>query len=221
MKDHSEEKFSSLRDAMVRDQLATRGISDINVLAAMSKVPRHRFVPPHLVAEAYDDKAIALGPDQSISQPFIVGLMLQELGVSRYQRVLEIGTGSGYQTALLAEMAESVYSVELDERLSKESSKILSELGYRNIRLRVGDGYEGWPEAAPFDAVIVSAAPTELPRTLVKQLVTGGTMLLPIGEEDDQCLVRIQKTEEGLSHFDLGTVRFVKMKHKSDKEWYC
>jgi len=221
MKDHSEEKFSGLRDAMVRDQLATRGISDINVLAAMSKVPRHRFVPPHLIAESYEDKALSLGPDQSISQPFIVALMLQELGVSRYQRVLEIGTGSGYQTALLAEMAESVYSVELDEKLSRDSSRVLNELGYRNIRLRVGDGYDGWSEAAPFDAIIVSAAPLEVPRTLIKQLVTGGTMILPLGDEDDQCLVRIQKTEEGLSHFDLGTVRFVKMRHSKGNEWYC
>lgn len=207
----SADMFEHLRLEMVKTQIIGRGISDEAVIAAMRKVARHRFVPAHLQAEAYEDKPLPLGPDQTISQPYIVGLMLETLRLTPTDRVLEIGTGSGYQTALLAEMVSEVYTIELDPALSTAAQGLIQKMNYRNIQYRVGNGWHGWPELAPFDAIVVAAAAFEIPRDLVKQLKQGGRMVVPVGE-NSQCLVFLEKTEQGLISQELGAVRFVPLK---------
>jgi len=203
--------FTALRLRMVEEQLKPRGISDPDVIRAMLKVPRHLFVKPSQRASAYDDCALPIGPDQSISQPYIVGLMLQALELSRHDRVLEIGTGSGYGAALLAELVAEVYSLEIDPSLSEKSRKLLSRLGYKNAHCIHGDGFLGLPEEGPFDRIVLSAAPQNIPRALLRQLKSGGRMVLPVGVEA-QVLVLLEKTPEGLKSSELGMVRFVKMK---------
>lgn len=208
------DQFKKERLKMVEDQLRARGITDERVLEVMSEVPRHEFVPDHISQMAYLDRALPLGFEQTISQPYIVALMLQSLAVSSESRVLEIGTGSGYQTALLSALGAQVYTIESSEHRFHEAFEVLSHLGYSTGRVRgwCGDGYQGWPQEAPFDRIIVTAAAPEIPRELVRELKEGGRMVLPIGA-DEQCLVLVEKAHDGtLSSSELGEVRFVPMK---------
>lgn len=188
---------SQQREKMIRTQLAERGIHDVRVLAAMGEVPRHEFVPENLQADAYEDHPLPIGEGQTISQPYIVAAMLEQLVLQASDRVLEIGTGSGYVTALLSLLCAEVYSVERHAQLaaSAESALHRSEyrLGYRNVKIRVGDGREGWDEYAPFDAILVSAATAEMPSTLFAQLREGGRMMVPIGPSSSQELQLICK----------------------------
>lgn len=174
--------YDELRRTMVEDQIIRRGITDKNVIKAMLKVPREKFVPPAERGSAYGDFPLPIGYGQTISQPYIVAYMTEKLKVKPGDRVLEIGTGSGYQSAILADMGCEVYTVELIEELSKRAQKIIEELGYKNVHFKVGDGFEGWKENAPYDAIIVTAAPKNVPEALKLQLKLGGRMVIPVGE---------------------------------------
>lgn len=193
---------------MVEQQLKGRGINDASVLAAMRKVPRHAFVPSSQEALAYSDQAIPLGPGKSISQPYVVAHMLEQLQLEPGDRVLDIGTGSGYQTAILAEIVQTVCTVEIDNDLYHTSQKVLNKLGYKNIHSRLGDGHAGWKEYAPFNKIILSAAAAKVPRALLGQLAEGGRMILPLGEED-QSLILVKKEQGHIKTEELGSVRFV------------
>ena len=206
-----EERYARLRQRMVESQLQDRGIRDPAVLDAFLRVPRHRFVPREERYEAYEDHPLPIGSGQTISQPYVVAYMLQKLELEGNERVLEIGTGSGYQTALLAEIADQVYTVECLPELALRARQILEELGYDNVQARIGDGAAGWPEAAPFDAIIGSAAPQELPPLLVDQLSPGGRMILPVGTFN-QSLILVEKKPDGfVRRTPLLPVRFVPM----------
>jgi protein-L-isoaspartate(D-aspartate) O-methyltransferase len=206
-----------LRERMVESQIRSRGVADERVLAAMESVPRHRFVPPALSDAAYRDHPLPIGLGQTISQPYIVALMTEALRPQPDDRILEIGTGSGYQAAVLSLLVAEVYSIEIVEELAATSSVLLQELGYRNVRVRHGDGYRGWPEQAPFDGIIVTAAPGHVPQPLVEQLRPGGRMVIPVGE-DYQELKLIQKTESGTRESVLIPVRFVPMTGEAQQE---
>lgn len=203
--------FARARERMVEQQLVNRGIDDIRVLAAVSKVERHRFVAEALQARAYDDKPLPIGERQTISQPYMVGLMTEALELRDGDRVLEVGTGCGYQTAVLAELAATVYTVERLAALASMARQTLDASGYTNVVGRVGDGTLGWPDEAPFDAIIVTAGTPRVPRPLVAQLGLGGRLVFPIGEEELQTLVRIRKEEAGLQEEYFGDCRFVKL----------
>ncbi len=209
-------ELAHLREAMVRDQLRTRNITDERVLAAMLKVPRHDFVPPSLVSAAYDDTALPLALGQTVSQPYIVAFMTQALQLKGTERVLEIGTGSGYQAAVLAELVPEVYTIEILAQLSQRADETLQSLGYRNIHFRVGDGYEGWPEHAPYDCIIVTAAPDHVPQPLVDQLKIGGRMIIPVGRFE-QNLLLIEKGASGISRSSTIPVRFVPMTGRAER----
>lgn len=196
------------REAMVREQIESRGISDIFVLAAMRKVARHLFVPKAYQDEAYEDGPIPVGHDQTISQPYIVAYMTELLGLTKQDRVLEIGTGSGYQTAILAELAKEVFSVEVIASLALAAQEKLRGLNYQNIRCRIGNGWEGWPEEAPFDKVIVTAAPPVIPSSLVEQLRNGGCIVVPVGQQSQE-LVEGEKRHGILKETRKIPVRFV------------
>jgi protein-L-isoaspartate(D-aspartate) O-methyltransferase len=185
--------FQAERERMVRTQLAERGIREARVLDAMSGVPRHEFVPETLRQEAYEDHPLPIGEGQTISQPYIVAAMLEHLALQTIDRVLEIGTGSGYVTALLSLLCAEVYSVERHAQLAALAESTLHRLGYRNMKIRVGDGSQGWPEYAPFDAILVSAATPEMPPALFAQLREGGRMVVPIGPASSQELQLIRK----------------------------
>jgi protein-L-isoaspartate(D-aspartate) O-methyltransferase len=200
---------AAARRQMVDEQIARRGVRDPRVLDAMARVPRHRFVPPEVRHLAYDDSALPIGECQTISQPYIVALMTEALRLGPEDRVLEIGTGSGYQTAVLAELAREVYTVERFESLSRAARELLRELGYGNVHFRVGDGSQGWPEAAPFDAVLVTAAAREVPPALAEQMAPGGRLVLPLGDRSLQDLVRITRTPDGWREERLTSCRFV------------
>ena len=198
----------SLRDRMVAEQIQARDVADPRVLAAMRKVPRHRFVPDQLRAEAYDDHPLPIGEGQTISQPYIVGIMSELMQLKGGERVLEVGTGSGYQAAILAELAKEVYSIEILEPLALRAAATLRELGYAGVAVRAGDGYLGWPEAAPFDAIIVTAAPDHIPQPLVDQLKIGGRLVIPVGAYYQE-LLQCVKTPDGLPCKSIIPVRFV------------
>jgi protein-L-isoaspartate(D-aspartate) O-methyltransferase len=185
--------FPAERERMVRTQLAERGIREVRVLDAMSRVARHEFVPEALRLEAYEDHPLPIGEGQTISQPYIVAAMLEHLALQTIDRVLEIGTGSGYVTALLSLLCAEVYSVERQAQLAALAESTLHRLGYRNMKIRVGDGSQGWPEYAPFDAILVSAATPEMPPALFAQLREGGRMVVPIGPASSQELQLIRK----------------------------
>ncbi len=204
----TEERWARLREEMARTQIRARGIEDARVLEAMRKVPRHRFVPAESRDQAYGDHPIPIGLEQTISQPYIVAFMTEHLGLKGGGRVLEIGTGSGYQTAILAEIAREVFTVEILEPLGQEARRRLSELGYANIRFLVGDGREGWPEEAPFDGILVAASAEEIPPRLLEQLAPGARLVLPVGV-DQQDLWMITRTGEGHVSRSLLPVRFV------------
>ena len=200
--------------AMVDEQLRARGIRDSRVLDAMSRVPRHLFVPESERDEAYGDHPLPIGLGQTISQPYIVAFMSEALGLTGGERVLEIGTGSGYQAAVLGELAARVYTIEIVPELARRARAVLDELGYTNIHTREGDGYRGWPEAAPFTKIIVTAAPPEIPQALVDQLAVGGIMVVPVGR-GDQMLTVIRKNEDGVAIRETLPVRFVPMIKKA------
>jgi protein-L-isoaspartate(D-aspartate) O-methyltransferase len=204
--------FDQARAQMVEEQLQARGIGDPRVLAAMRRVPRHLFVETTLQHRAYDDTPLPIGAEQTISQPYMVALMSQLLELKGHERVLEIGTGSGYQTAILAELAREVFSIERVEALTRCAHACLDRLGYgARVHLRSGDGSKGWPEAQPFDAEIITAAVRQVPRPLVEQLADGGCLVLPLGEADLQDLARIQKQGGKLDVKCFGECRFVKL----------
>ena len=203
--------FTTARNRMVDSQLVSRGIKDAKVLLAMRKVPRHRFVEEALISQAHGDHPLPIGEKQTISQPYIVALMTEALELKGTERVLEIGTGSGYQTAILAELAEKVYSIERMYPLSVKARRLLDELGYLNVVLKVGDGTLGWKEEAPFDAVIVTAGSPDVPQPLVDQLAVGGRLVIPVGDRYSQSLVRVARTKEGIKKSDLGGCRFVNL----------
>jgi protein-L-isoaspartate(D-aspartate) O-methyltransferase len=178
---------------MVQKQIISRGIEDDRVISAMLKVPRHLFIPPKYRHYAYSDSPVPIGHGQTISQPYIVALMSEELELKSTDRVLEIGTGSGYQAAILGEIVDEVYTVEIIEELGRTAEERFKTLGYDNIKVRIGDGYEGWPEYKPFDRIIVTCAPTDIPQPLVDQLREGGIMVIPVGRAGLQYLYRVKK----------------------------
>jgi protein-L-isoaspartate(D-aspartate) O-methyltransferase len=200
--------FARRREAMVTSQIEARGVTSPAVLAAMRKVPRHLFVPPDLADEAYADGPLPIGHQQTISQPYIVAYMSDVLDVDRSHKVLEIGTGSGYQAAVLGELAREVFTIEIVPELGEHARELLASLGYRNVHTRVGDGYLGWPEQAPFDRVIVTAAPDHVPAPLVDQLAVGGRMVLPVGTWSQEIVV-LTKTSTGVVERRTIAVRFV------------
>jgi protein-L-isoaspartate(D-aspartate) O-methyltransferase len=208
--------YRKAREAMVQQQIASRGVRDQRVLEAMRKVPRHLFVPPEMQPYAYMDSPLPIGYEQTISQPYIVGFMTEALKLKSGDHVLEIGTGSGYQAAVLAELVSEVYSIEIVERLAAEAMERLRDLGYSNITVHAGDGYRGWPEAAPFDAIIVTAAPDHVPQPLFDQLAFDGRLILPVGKHF-QSLIRIQRTAKGFKRENLLPVRFVPMTGEAEK----
>ena len=203
-------EYAFAREKMVSSQIVGRGVADKLVLTAMRKVPRHKFVPEEMVPHAYEDRPLPIGEDQTISQPYIVALMTELLGLKGDERVLEIGTGSGYQAAVLAEIVKEVYTIEIIESLTRTAEKRLKELGYKNITVKCGDGYRGWEEHAPFDGVIVTAAPDHIPQPLVDQLKVGGRMVIPVGEYFQE-LKLLTKTEDGVKEKNVIPVRFVPM----------
>lgn len=209
----TEEQWEADRTRMVREQLEApgRGIRDAAVLRAMRKVPRHCFVPKEVRAGSYDDGPLPIGYGQTISQPFVVAFMTEQLRLKATDRVLEIGTGSGYQAAILAELAGEVYTIEIVAPLAARAQATLAKLGYRNIRVRAGDGYLGWPEAAPFDAIIVTCAPEKVPSTLVDQLREGGAMIIPVGPAGEQELVLLRKRGGRIRRQAVLPVQFVPM----------
>ncbi|MGE0451338.1 MAG: protein-L-isoaspartate(D-aspartate) O-methyltransferase [Vicinamibacterales bacterium] len=198
------------RARMVEEQLRARGIRDPRVLAAMTQVPRHLFVPEAERANAYRDSPLGIGHGQTISQPYIVAFMTEALEVGAGDRVLEIGTGSGYQTAVLGLLAKEVYSLEVVPPLAIEAERLLHELGYRTVQVRTGSGYLGWPEEAPFDRVIVTAAPDEVPPALIQQVKPGGLIVIPVGSGEQELLV-LRRTESGMRTLRTLPVRFVPM----------
>jgi protein-L-isoaspartate(D-aspartate) O-methyltransferase len=204
----------SLRaDAMVERQIRAEGIDDPRVLAAMRDVPRHRFVPPERAAQAYDDTPLPIGYGQTISQPYIVAYMTEALELEPHHRVLEIGTGSGYQAAVLARIAKEVFTIEIVPELAARAAGTLRELGYANVHTRAGDGYAGWPEEAPFDRIIVTAAPDHVPQPLVDQLAVGGRLVIPVGDVKQQMTI-LTKTKEGIVERRTIGVRFVPFTRK-------
>lgn len=205
------------RRRMVDQYIIPRGIKDPAVIAAMRRVPRHRFVPDQYSVFAYIDGPLPIGHSQTISQPSLVAEMTEELQLKKTDKVLEIGTGSGYQAAILAELADQVLTIEIVEPLARQAEQTLAELGYKNIRVRRGDGYQGWPEEAPFDAIIVTAAPDHVPRPLLDQLAVGGRLILPVGR-DVQTLELHRRTAEGYEHKSLTLVRFVPLVRQEERE---
>jgi protein-L-isoaspartate(D-aspartate) O-methyltransferase len=206
------EKTKSQRQRMVQEQIAGRGITDRRVLDAMSKIPRHRFVEESLRRKAYNDHPLPIGEGQTISQPYIVALMTEALELKSTDKVLEIGTGSGYQAAVLAEIVKEVYTIEIRERLKTQASKLLNELGYVNVNTKYADGYFGWEEYAPFDAIIITASANHIPPPLIKQLKEGGRLIIPLGSTlYYQTLTLVTKKNGGPEVRQMGGVAFVPM----------
>jgi protein-L-isoaspartate(D-aspartate) O-methyltransferase len=212
-------EFAVERQRMVEEQLKPRDIHDERVLAAMAKVPREEFVPENMRGQSYSDSALPIGHDQTISQPFIVAFMTEQLRPQPTDRVLEIGTGSGYQTAILAELVKEVYTIEIIEPLAKDASARLARLDYKNAHVKIGDGYQGWPEVAPFDSIIVTCAPDKVPQPLTQQLKEGGRMIIPVGSGMmDQQLYLLEKKNGELAQRAILPVRFVPMAGEAAKQ---
>ena len=201
------------RTRMVDQQLRARDIGSARVLDAMLKVPRHVFVPESQRANAYGDFPLPIGHEQTISQPYMVARICEILGLTGRERVLDVGTGSGYQAAVLAELAREVYTIEIIPELAEGARRVLTELGYKNVFVRTGNGYLGWPEQAPFDAIVVTAAPDEIPQALVSQLAVGGRMVIPVGKGDQEMVI-VEKTSKGVTKKTTIPVRFVPMTGK-------
>ncbi len=212
----AKDEYKRERREMVEQQIRARGIEDESVLEAMMKVPRHKFVPENLAKESYIDSPLPIGLNQTISQPFIVAYMTEAADISKKDKVLEIGTGSGYQAAILGELAKEVYTIEIIPELAELSTQVLQQLGYKNVFVKTGNGYLGIPEQAPFDAIIVTAAPDEVPQALVDQLAVDGKMVIPVGTENQEMLI-IKKTKKGVTEKRTMKVRFVPMTGKPTK----
>lgn len=218
LKGGAQQDYNALSESMVQEQLEARDITDTLVLQVMRSVPRHEFVLKEYRPWAYNDRALPIGEGQTISQPYIVAYMTQILGVQAGERVLEIGTGSGYQAAILSELGGEVYTIEIVEKLGLEAKKRLNRLKYKNVNVRIGDGYNGWPEAAPFDAIMVTAGAEELPETLMEQLAEGGRMVIPIGPHGGvRQLTLITRSNGKFKSEKLMAVRFVPFIRQSDK----
>lgn len=209
----TDDQWTALRERMVNEQLRSRDIRDRRVLDAMRAVPRHLFVPEPQRREAYGDYPLPIGYSQTISQPYIVAFMTQALDVAPEHKVLEIGTGSGYQAAVLARLVRDVYTIEIVEPLAERARAALKELGFTNVHVRAGNGYLGWPEQAPFDRIMVTAAPEEIPAALVEQLKIGGRMAIPVGKESQELRI-LRKTTKGMETLETLPVRFVPMTGK-------
>lgn len=215
----SSDSFQKAREHMVTHDIQKRGISNQRVLDAMRKIPRHLFVRPDLQKSAYDDNPLPIGEGQTISQPYIVALMTQALEIKPTDRILEIGTGSGYQAAVLAELAREVYTVEIKKSLAQKAEYLLKKLGYKNIRIKHGDGYLGWKEHAKFDAIMITAASPYIPPPVINQLKLGGRLVLPQGNPaSTQQLILYQKREDRLKKEVLSLVRFVPLTGKISKQ---
>lgn len=204
------------RQRMVDQYIIPSGVKDPDVIATMQRVPRHRFVPALYSIFAYIDGPLPIGYSQTISQPSLVASMTEALALKKTDKVLEIGTGSGYQAAILAELVDKVLTIEIVEPLAREAAQTLAELGYKNVRVRAGDGYKGWPEEAPFNAIIVTAAPEQVPQPLLDQLAVGGRLILPVGR-DIQTLDLYHRTAEGYQRKTLTFVRFVPLVHPREQ----
>jgi protein-L-isoaspartate(D-aspartate) O-methyltransferase len=212
--------FKAQRRQMVSEQIRARGVSDPAVLAAMSVVPRHRFVPSDYQPMAYEDRPLPIGHGQTISQPYIVARMSELLALKKGARVLEVGTGSGYQAAVLAEMGATVFSIEIIAALGTVAEKVLGAMGYGNLQLKIGDGYQGWPEHAPFDGIIVTCAPSHIPEPLKEQLAEGGRMVIPVGLKGGlQKLVLLRKLKGQITQEKIFDVLFVPMKDNQGKSY--
>jgi protein-L-isoaspartate(D-aspartate) O-methyltransferase len=211
--------FSELRQQMVKTQIEDRGITDSEVLNAFQKVERHKFVLPETISKAYNDYPLPIEEGQTISQPYIVAFMTDALNLKPSDKVLEIGTGSGYQAAILSEICDSVFTIEIFPKLGKKASNLFSELGYKNIYAKIGDGYKGWPEHAPFDAIIVTCSPTKIPESLKEQLAEGGRMIIPVGSFPSQTLVLLEKRKEKIKQQKILPVRFVPMIDEDGKKY--
>ncbi|HEX3127729.1 MAG TPA: protein-L-isoaspartate(D-aspartate) O-methyltransferase [Thermoanaerobaculia bacterium] len=209
--------FGGARRRMVQEQLRARGVEDRRVLSAMEQVPRHLFVPEEVRDRAYSDHPLPIGEGQTISQPYIVGLMTQLLGVKPGDKILEIGTGSGYQAAVLSRVASEVYTIEIVKPLGEQAERTLSRLGYSNIHTRIGDGYQGWREAAPFDGIIVTAAPPEVPKPLLDQLAVGGNLVVPVGDSWQDLKVYTKQKDGSFHQRKVLPVRFVPMTGEAQK----
>lgn len=203
--------FAVARKRMIQEQLIARGIQEGRLLEVMERIPRHEFVEPGLASQAYEDRPLNIGLKQTISQPYMVAFMTESLNLTGGERVLEIGTGSGYQTAVLCELVKRVYSIERMKELSNRARRTLYRLGYINFDLRIGDGTIGWPEEAPFDRILVTASTPSVPPPYLEQLKKGGSLLIPVGNESDQELIRITKREKGFQEEKLIGCRFVKL----------
>jgi protein-L-isoaspartate(D-aspartate) O-methyltransferase len=208
------DRFQTSRESMVQTQIVARGVADTSTLRAMRSVPRHEFVPREWIQHAYDDSPLLIGYEQTISQPYIVAFMTELIRPRRGQRVLEVGTGSGYQAAVLAEIVDSVFTIELIQELAETAAARLRQLGYRNIVVRQGDGYMGWPEHAPFDAILVTASAEEIPQPLVAQLKDGGKMVIPVGSVSEiQSLTLVRKEGSNVVTESVLPVKFVPLIH--------
>jgi protein-L-isoaspartate(D-aspartate) O-methyltransferase len=217
--DTTSSSYYAARKAMVEKQIISRGIHEKDIIDALLKVERHLFVPEYLRGRAYGDFPLPIGEGQTISQPYIVAFMTRVLNLKRTDKVLEIGTGSGYQAAVLGELSDNVYTIEINEPLGKRAKKLLKDLGYTNIMVKIGDGYKGWKEYAPFDAIIVTCAPSHVPGPLKEQLKEGGRMIIPVGESYDQKLIYIQKINNELKQQSELPVRFVPMVDSEGKRY--
>lgn len=209
----------SERRRMVEYQIEARGIDDKKVIDALLRVERHRFVPDGYIPHAYEDRPLPIGEGQTISQPYIVAFMTHVLSLSKSDKVLEIGTGSGYQAAILGELCDNVFTVEVIPSLGLKAEGLLKELGYENVRVKIGDGYEGWKEYAPYDAIIVTCAPTHVPEPLKEQLKEGGRIIIPVGEANNQMLVLLRKIGDRLKEEKRLPVRFVPMVNETGERY--
>jgi len=211
-----DDEFTRLRFKMVEQQIKNRGIRDANVLEAFIRIPRHIFVPIQYQSRSYDDTPLPIGFNQTISQPYIVAFMTEILKPDKNMKVLEIGTGSGYQAAILGYLCKEVYSIEIIDSLAARSIKLFEKEGYTNIMVKTGDGYKGWKEHAPYDAIIVTCAPAKIPQPLIDQLAEGGRMIIPAGESYNQKLHFVEKENGKITHKETLSVLFVPMLHDAD-----
>ena len=211
--------FDGQRQKMVNFQIKNRGIDNPSVLKAFLQVKRHRFVLPEYMSESYADHPLPIGEGQTISQPYVVAFMTDALQLNEKMRVLEIGTGSGYQAAILSVLCDSVYTIEIFPSLGNKAKQVLSDLGHNNVQVKVGDGYKGWPDKAPFDAIIVTCAPSHIPKPLQDQLAEGGRMIIPVGGSFTQELILLSKLNGIITTQDVLPVRFVPMLKKSGKKY--